>query len=67
MRKAWRVVIIIILIAILLGTVSVGVGLLTGAEMTRIFSVVNEKYNIQLYYNWLTTDVFAWVRAVIGI
>ena len=64
MSKAWRVVITIVLIAVLFATVCVGVGLLTGANFSRVYSVFNSRYNVEenysVYYNWLTNDVYNW-------
>ena len=52
MKKGWRIVIIIVLVALLLGAVSVGVGMMTGADSVRIFSILNDRYNISMYYNY---------------
>ena len=41
MSRAWRAVVTIVLIAILFATVCVGVGLLTGADFPRVYSVFN--------------------------
>ena len=60
MSRAWRVVITIVLIAVLFATVCIGVGLLTGADFSRVYSVFNNKYNVGMYYEWLTVDVYQW-------
>ena len=60
MSTAWRVIITIVLIAILFATVCVGVALLTGADFSRVYSVFNNKYNVEMYYKWLTVDVYQW-------
>ncbi len=64
MSKAWRVVITIVLIAVLFATVCIGVGLLTGANFTRVYSVFNSRYNFEAnyntYYNYLTKDLYNW-------
>lgn len=52
MRKGWRIIITIVLIVALLGAVSVGVGLMTGAEMDRIYSVVDERYNVTAWLEY---------------
>ena len=36
MKKAWRVILVIVVIAIAFGAVSAGVGVLTGADFDRI-------------------------------
>ena len=52
MKKGWRIVIIIVLVALLLGAVSVGVGMMTGADSVRIFSLLNDRYNISGWYSY---------------
>ena len=62
MSKAWRVVIIIFLIALILGAVAFGVGVITGANYDRIYSVLDTKYNLDFYTDldmwsdWLNTE-----------
>lgn len=46
MAKAWRVVIIIVLIAVILGSVLIGVGMMTGANFERLYGTVAERYNL---------------------
>ena len=58
MKKGWRIVIIIVLVALLLGAVSVGVGMMTGADSVRIFNILDDRYNITMYYNY-TQEVIA--------
>ena len=60
MSRAWRVIITIVLIAIQFATVCVGEALLTGADFSRVYSVFNNKYNVEMYYKWLTVDVYQW-------
>ena len=52
MKKGWMVISIIVLVAVLLGTVSVGVGIITGADMARIFSVLDSRYHLDLYMHY---------------
>lgn len=52
MKKGWRVVIVIVLICLLLGGVCIGVGLMTGADMERIYSVLDARYHITEYYEY---------------
>jgi len=52
MKKGWMIVGVIVLIAVLVGTVSVGVGLITGADMARIFSVLDNRYHLDLYFQY---------------
>ena len=53
MKNAWRIIIMVVLVAILLGGVGIAVGMMTGADFTRIYSVLDERYNITLYYDYL--------------
>lgn len=46
MKKVWRVVILIVLIAMLFGALCLGVGILTGADTSRIYSILNNRYNL---------------------
>lgn len=65
MKKAWRVVLIIVLVALVLGAVCAAVGLITGADLPRILSVLDDRYGINLYINWFN-ELMADVRAVMG-
>lgn len=64
MKKAWKIILIIVLIAILLGALCVGVGLLTGAKMDVIFSVLDDRYHIEVYYQYVL-DVINAVRTAL--
>ena len=50
MKKAWNVILVIVVICIAVGAVSAGVGVLTGADFERIGSSLDEyvadKYNV---------------------
>ena len=50
MKKAWRIVTVIVMVALLLGAVCAGVGLMTGANGERIYSVLDNRYHITTYY-----------------
>ena len=52
MMRAWKIVIAISFAAILLGGVCIGVGMLTGAEFERIFTTLDQRYQLSAYYNW---------------
>lgn len=60
MRKAWLIIGVIVLTAVLIGTVGIGVGLVTGADMARIFSVLDGRYHLDLYAQYFSelVDVF---------
>lgn len=67
MRKVWHVVIIIVLIAILLGAVSIGVGFMTGADSERILTVMDEKCNLSGWAEFFTVEIPDCIREVAGI
>lgn len=66
MKKAWNVVLVIVVICIAIGAVSAGVGVLTGADFERIGTqleeYVAEKHNVD-------ADAFIheWVPESMGI
>ena len=52
MKKGWKIVVAIVLVAVLLGAVGIGVGLMTGADSVRIYSVLDNRYHITVYYEY---------------
>ena len=52
MKKGWRVIGAVVLIAVILGAVCIGVGILTGADTNRIYSVIDNKYNLEIYRDY---------------
>ena len=62
MKKGWKIVFTIFLIVIVIGIVGVGVGMLTGAEFTRIYSVLDDQYHIDMWLNY-SAEVAAAVQA----
>ncbi len=63
MKNAWRIIIMVVMVAILLGGVSIAVGMMTGADFSRIYSVLDERYNITLYYDYLP-ELISQVEAI---
>ena len=59
MKKGWKIVTAIVFAAILLGAVFIGVGLLTGADFSRIYSTLDQRYQITMYYNWVQEAIQA--------
>ncbi len=57
MKRGWYIVLVIVLAALLLGLVCVGVGFITGADTARIYSVLDDKYSITLYYEYITQQL----------
>ena len=62
MKKGWKIVFTIFLIVVVIGIVGVGVGMLTGAEFTRIYSVLDDQYHIDMWLNYFA-EVDAAVQA----
>lgn len=54
MKKGWRVIILIVLVAVLFGGVSMAVGYMTGAETTRIIDTLDARYNISIWLDWFS-------------
>ena len=63
MKKGWLIIGVIVLIAVLVGTVCIGVGLVTGADMARIFSVFDSRYHLDLYVQYFN-DLAAAFKSV---
>ena len=53
MSRSWRIISLIVLIAILLGAVCVGVGLFTGGEWDRIYSSLDARYHVDMYVDYV--------------
>ena len=52
MSRSWRVISLVVLIAILFGAVCVGVGLVTGGEWDRIYSTLDARYHVDMYIDY---------------
>lgn len=66
MKKAWRVIFAIVLIAVLLGALCIGVGLLTGAKMDVIYQVLDNRYHVEVYYQYVLDVINAVTSALAG-
>ena len=49
MRTGWRIILTIVVLAILLGSICFGVGLLTGGNPDRVLQDLNEDYHLIAY------------------
>ena len=61
MKKGWRVILGIVLVAVIFGGLCCGVGLLTGADSERIIMNLDEHYQVMTYiktYTSYVTDLF---------
>lgn len=66
MKGAWRVIIAVALIAALIGALCMGVGLLTGAKMDVIYQVLDARYHIEVYSQYVLDVVNAVTSAFFG-
>ena len=57
MKKGWRIILSIVLVAVVLGGLCFGVELLTGADTQRIIQNVDEHYRLTAYVQ-AYTDYF---------
>lgn len=57
MKKGWKVVGIIVFVALLLGIVFTAVGFMTGADTGRIYSVLDARYYITEYIEYVSQVV----------
>lgn len=53
MKSGWKVVLIIVLAAIAIGVLCIVVGNMTGADFTRIWATLDDRYHVEMYYNYL--------------
>ena len=63
MKKAWRIIILVVLVAVLLGAVCVGVGFLTGGDMSRIYTVLDNRYHLDAYVQYFRQLYAAFLEA----
>lgn len=54
MKKGWRIIFGVFLVAVILGGLCCGVGLLTGADSNRIILNLEEHYQLMTYVNIYT-------------
>ena len=57
MKKGWKIVAVIVLIVIILGAVCVGIGALTGASLSRIYSVIDYQYGLTTLFDSLAQTI----------
>lgn len=63
MKKAWQIILTIVLVVVLVGAVCAGVGIITGAEMSRIFSVLDDRYSLTIYYEYISEQLIPALKA----
>lgn len=57
MKKGWKVVGIIVFVALLLGILFTAVGFMTGADTGRIYSVLDARYYLTEYIEYFSQVV----------
>ena len=57
MKKGWRIIFGVVLVAVILGGLCCGVGILTGADIDRIVLNLEEHYQLMTYVNSYTAFV----------
>ena len=53
MKSGWKVVLILVLAAIAIGVLCIVVGNMAGADFTRIWATLDDRYHVEMYYNYL--------------
>lgn len=53
MKKVWKAVGVLVLIMVVLGAILIGVGFVTGADSSRIYSVLDNQYLLTDKIDWL--------------
>ncbi|MCQ2558535.1 MAG: hypothetical protein MJ135_05375 [Oscillospiraceae bacterium] len=62
MKKAWKVILIIVLAAILAGVILIAAGYLTGADTSRIYEGMDQRYQLANkieYYKNVSDEAFS--------
>ena len=62
MKSTWRVILVIVLVAIIFGGICLCVGMMTGADMSRIYTMLDKQFNLTELYKYFTVDVPAAVQ-----
>ena len=62
MKSGWKIILLVVLIAILLGAVCMGVGMMTGADFARIWATLDDKYHVERYYQYFV-EVWSLLQA----
>ena len=70
MEDAWRVVAVVVMIAVMMAVIAVGVGLLTGGSTERVFRLLEQKYQVveyaKAYITWIVGVYNAFMGALFG-
>ena len=66
MKNGWKVIIIIVLLSILLGACCVGVGLVTGGNLDRIYQTMDQRYQVTVYAQYFKSLYTDYLPALIS-
>lgn len=66
MKSGWKIIIIIVLVSILLGACCVGVGLVTGGDLDRIYQHMDERYQVTAYIQYFESLYTDYLPALIS-
>ena len=58
MKKGWKIVGAVVLIVVVIGAILAVVGVITGADAARIYSILDDRFVLTAKYEWLL-DVIA--------
>ena len=67
MRKGWRIILGIVLVAVIFGGLCCGVGILTGADFDRIILNLDEHFHVMTYikhYSNYLLQLFQHIREI---
>lgn len=57
MKKGWRVILAVVLVALILGGACIAVGMLTGADTARVVQNLEEHMHVTTYVQMVITQV----------
>ena len=52
MKSGWKIILIVVVIAILLVAICIGVGAMPGADFSRIWATLDNRYHVDMYYQY---------------
>ena len=68
MKKGWRIILGIVLVAVIFGGLCCGVGILTGADFDRIILNLDEHFHVMTYikhYSNYLLQLFQHIREIL--
>lgn len=52
MKSGWKIILIVVVLALILGATCIFVGIMTGADFTRIWATLDSRYHVDMYYQY---------------